>query len=59
MAVGDRTGYARIANIATGTTDVLDDELLPQILAQKLADQSRSDVGRPSGGSRYDDCYVP
>ena len=46
-------------DVAAGAAAVLDDELLPEPLAERLREHARGDVARGAGGKADDDAHRP
>ena len=59
VAVGRRAERRRHADIAAGAGPVLDDELLPQVIRQVLADDARDDVVGAARRERDDPAHRP
>ncbi len=55
IAIGIGARGARRAGGATGTGDILDEELLPERARELVRDDAGGDVGRPAGGERHHD----
>ena len=53
VSVGIRRRHARAADRAAATTDVLDDQGLPQNLSHLVGDDARHNIARTSGGKRH------
>ena len=54
VAVGRRARHRERADLARGTADVFDQQLLAPFLGEQLRDQTPDDVGAAAGGRRHD-----
>src|SRR5262249_31533221 len=58
-AVVGRVRHEIGGDVAAGAAAVLDDELLPEPLAERLREHARGDIARGAGGKADDDAYGP
>src|SRR5271166_2617623 len=59
VAIGDRAQRRLHSDIAARNDPVLNNELLPQVIRQKLADNARDDVVGAAGRKTYDPAHWP